>query len=223
MLKEFKKEAKKHVYNRRDEIINHYSQHYSVSKVMRDFGLSEGARRWIEKILKEEDIYQGTGGLQALKKVERIESTMMKRYGVRNAGQLDHGGWKLLNGREKTDPEFISDFNVFKGDVERLTKKNRKKMIPSKYCYYTGIKFVDEEVDNPNPNDQRKRTIDHKISVWDAYFVHNFAAEDVSNTSNLVYCIRYANSIKHNKSHHDFKKTANIIRKRFIDEGFASN
>jgi hypothetical protein len=206
----------------RDEIIHHYTQYYSVSHILRDFGFKGSYRGPIEDILKSEGIYQGVGGKTAQARVKKIESSMMSKYGVKNYGQLHHGGYSGLNSIERTIPNFIEKYKKYVEDSKIIVHVNRKKLIIPKFCYYTGIMFVDEELERVNPNDYRKRSLDHKISLWYG-FMNGISLDNINDVGNLIYCLKYCNTMKGIMNHVEFRKYAIEIREKFINEGYKHN
>ena len=203
-------------------IVEEYKQSYSISEIIRNNKFTEGSRRHIEVILKKEGIYEGVGGKSALYKQKKIRNTMRSRYGVNNIGQMPGMGWNLRNNIEKSPIIFLEEMKIYCDLVDTITKKNKKLMISTPYCYYTGIQFVDEVKDKVNPNDQLKRTVDHKISKW-VGFICNILPEDIASIGNLVYCLKYCNSLKNNMSEEMFLPFAQKIRELLINEGYKSN
>ncbi len=209
-------------------IIVQYEKLYSVTKVLNlikiQYNIKLG-RKPIEDYLKSIDIYEGLNGENYLKtKVANNEKILMERYGVKNWGQTENGGYKLQNKIPYERLNFIDkDIKKYKTNVEKLTRLNIKKMkmIPE-YCFYTGIKFIDCEQNKVNPNDPRKRSIDHKIPVIICYF-NNIPAEKTASIDNLVFVLKYVNSIKGNTLHESFLNIAPKLRKAFINAGYKSN
>ena len=205
------------------DIVEEYKKSYSISEMLRTLGLinSTGARGHIKSILVEKGVYQGVGGLSALHKQTRIQKTMKDRYGVINAGQMPNGGWKH-NDVEMNSVSFLKEFTSYCIDVDKYTKINKKRMIMSNHCYYTGITFADVMMDKVNPNDPLKKSIDHKISKW-AGFMTGESPDMIGSTQNLVYCLKYCNTIKNQMCEDTFKPYAFIIREKLINEGYSSN
>lgn len=206
---------------KQNQIVELYKQSYSISNVISTLELSSGARRHIETLLKAEGMYEGIGGKSALYKVKRAQDTFKARYGVINPGQLPGGGWKH-NKVPKTQINFITDFKIYSDQVDIITQRNIKKMLPVEFCYYTGIRFIDSYQDVINPNDLLKRSCDHRISKWIGYMM-DILPDNIGDISNLCYCLRYCNTLKSNMSEDQFRPLAAIIRERFINEGFESN
>jgi len=205
------------------DIVEEYKKSYSVSEILKNLNLytSKAARNHIVSILKNEGIYQGVGGLSALHKQKKMQKTMMDRYGVINHGQLPTGGWKN-NDAEKSKLLFLDNFKEYCKHVNIHTNRNKKLMIKSKFCHYTGIAFVDDTKTHINPNDSLKRSIDHKISKWIG-FMSKLPPDFIGSTTNLVYCLKYCNTVKNQMDDQMFMPFAKIIREKLIDEGYKSN
>lgn len=192
-----------------------------MHRLCREFGYSGGFDRHVANLLKEEGIYQGVGGLSAKYKAERIKQTVQKKYGVDNISKLEGYGW-VGNKHDKTEVLWTIEKQKYFDEVDRITTINKKKMILSKYCHYTGIRFVDDITDKINPNDLLKRTVDHKTSKM-VGFLLGIPAEEIADVGNLVYCLRCCNTWKNIMTEEQFKPFAEKIRERFIDEGHESN
>lgn len=212
---------KEMIYANSEYIITQYHQSYSVSDIIEKNKYAISTRKYIVELLKNEGIYQGVGGLSALYKQNKIKTTCMERYGVENIAQHPDYGWKN-NNIEKINISFKSDIDKYKESVISLTKINKKYMIETQYCYYTGIKFADDILDCVNPNDYLKRSLDHKIPIIIGFF-NNIEPEIVSSLGNLVWCLKYCNTIKNNMTEDQFKPLALHIRERLINEGKESN
>lgn len=202
--------------------IEKYQDTYSVSEVLRTFNDGVGRGR-IVKVLKEAGIYEGLSGPNYLKKkVENNEKIMMDKYGVINWGQTKEGGYKKQNKIPYQKISYLDDqYKEYRAAVEKETRKNIKKIDLPKHCYYTGIQFADEE--GPvNPNDPRKRSVDHKVPVIICY-LNGIPVEQAGNIDNIVFVLKYVNSVKSNTEHESFLAISHKIRKVFINEGYKSN
>lgn len=203
-----------------------YKKTYSVTKVLlaiKDKFEMDISRKPIENYLKYLDIYEGLNGPNYLKmKVENNKKIMMKKYGVENYGQLKNSGYVILNNIEYTKISYIDEeYKLYRNAVNKETKKNIKKMDVPNYCYYTGILFADIE-GKSNPNDPRKRSVDHKIPIIHCY-LNGISIEKASSIDNIVFVLKYVNSIKGNTLEESFIPLAKKIRKVFINEGYKSN
>ena len=193
----------------KEQIISAYKETYSVSQVLLYFGYtvtSSSKRNKITKMLKEEGVYDGAYGKNAVrKKIERIEKTNLEIYGVKNYSYTKHGSLNLHNHRDKTSFPIVEEFRLYQQQVTYETKKTIRKLkhIPKPtHCEYLGVEFVDDNI--ANPNDQLKRTIDHKKSVYNCW-LDGLSPEEASHQDNLVWICRYANSIKGNADYDDIK------------------
>jgi hypothetical protein len=204
-------------------IIETYKKEYSVSEVIKKCPKGIGRKR-IENILKSVGIYEGINGENYLrKKVEKQEKLMMEKYGVKNWGQTKDGGYKKQNKIPYKKISFLTDeYKDYRVQVEKETEKNIKKhfKIYPKYCFYTKILFADEE-GSVNPNDPRKRSVDHRIPVLHCY-LNGVSVENASHINNIVFVLRYVNSVKGQTLEDSFLPIVEKIRKVFINEGYKS-
>lgn len=209
----------------RDEIIRQYQECWSVSEILINlYGSSKcsGSRRWVTKILEDEGIYLGSSSTKSndycRSRVEKIKATCLERYGVDNISKVSGYGWKN-NDVKKTELCWMKDYDAYCRLVDLETRRNKKKMISADYCYYTGIKFADSSsVGLVNPNDPLKRSVDHKISKLFG-FMTNIHHINIGSVGNLVFCLKYCNTMKNNMSCEQFKPFAEIIREKMIHEG----
>jgi hypothetical protein len=191
----------------RDEIISVYKQTYSVIQVLEHFGYSRKSvegRKQITDILKEEGIFEGLTGPNVIKmKHQRAKKTMLEKYGVDNYSHTECGSKNLHNHRQKSYFPVIEEFRKYQSEVNKETKKAMRKIKDKPtHCEYLGIKFVDDKI--ANPNDQLKRTIDHKKSVYNCW-LEGISAKEASSPDNLAWVCRYINSIKGNADYDDIK------------------
>ena len=213
----------------KEKYINEYLETYSVSELLRRYYESDNiCRNELVKILKAADVYEGLNGPNFLKKkAENHKQYMIETYGVENYGQLPGCGWDQLNKVPYTKFNFFEEgLKDYKKKVIKLQKKylnecKRNNLIPD-YCEYTGILFADSEFNSVNPNDPRKRTIDHKVPIIYCFF-NNISPEDCSTPDNMAFVLRYINSIKGNTLHESFIPIAAKVRKALINEGYPSN
>ena len=126
-----------------DHIKQHYVENYSVSKIIEEINdegfVSLFTRREIEKILKESNLYEGLNGENYLKaKVKNHVKTLKERYGVENWGQMSDGGYKKANRIPYDKISFLdTEYKQYKEQVEKITKRNTKKIEKPDYCSYT--------------------------------------------------------------------------------------
>ena len=199
------------------EYVNAYKECYSVSEVLRIY--NDIGRDKLVKILKNYGVYEGLTGKNYLrKKAENYVLTMKSKYGVTNWGQIS-GGWTEQNKIPYNKIDVLdTKYKAYRIEVEKISKRTLKNLVKPDYCEYTGILFADAEY-NPNPNDPRKRSVDHKIPLIICY-LNDIDSEIAGARENLVFVLRYVNSIKGNTLHDSFITIAQKIRKVFINEGF---
>ena len=191
----------------REEVISVYKETYSVTQVLKHFNYPHGnseRRNEINTILKEEGIFEGSTGPNVLKKKqERIERTNLEKYGVINYSQTDGGKNNFHNQRERHSFCIdVDDFKVFQEQVRTQTKKNIRKIKDRPtHCEYLGVEFVDDNI--CNPNDYRKRSIDHRKSVYSCW-LDNMSVEETCHPDNLSWVCKYVNSVKGNTDYEDF-------------------
>lgn len=87
------------------------------------------------------------------------------------------------------------------------------------YCYYTGIKFADVEKQFVNPNDPRKRSLDHKIPLAICY-IKGMTMDEANHPDNLCWCLKVINNIRGTSDLESFKPIAEYYRKKFIEAGY---
>ena len=97
-------------------------------------------------------------------------------------------------------PELLSDFENYKRDVLKQTRKHKKKLFTDwdGLCYYTKkniLKFYDKE----DCNNLNFPVIDHKMSIFDG-FNNNISHMIVGGIDNLCICTRKINGIKNKRS-----------------------
>jgi hypothetical protein len=201
-----------------DEIIEYYKNNPNVNDVVSTFGLSRVA---VVKLLKQVEAYKGFGR-QPSRSIKRM-NTLQQRYGVTNYGQTPMMRQRLMerNSIPYNQPLFLADLYSFRKNVDTITARNKKLLLNTGYCFYTGIRFGDV-IRPTNPNDPIKKTIDHKISIVDGY-LRKYTAEEIGGLSNLCWAIKYCNSFKGNMSANDFIYYSRLIRERFIDAGYEHN
>ena len=200
----------------RYEVISVYKKTYSVTEVLKHFGCPRGnsdMRMKINDILKEEGIFEGNSGPNVNRlKQEKIKKTMLKKYGVDNYSYTKGGTTNLHNHREKSSFPIVESFREYQRQVNIETKKVVRKIKdrPSK-CEYLGLDFVDDNI--ANPNDQLKRTIDHKKSVYNCW-LEGISVKEASSPDNLAWVCRYINSIKGNADYNDIKHIFSKIKNK---------
>lgn len=190
-----------------------YKKTYSISQCIdelrKDFILGPPTiRTIITQYLKNSSVFEGNSGknTQAMKQ-KRIQQTMMERYGVINWGQTKEGGYRKQNKIPYNKLKINDELSLFKKKSDRIARNyldqcKKNSMVPDK-CHYTGITFNDVLLEQVNPNDPFKRTIDHKIPVVEM-FLKGKTPEETSHPSNLVFCLRIVNTYKANSSEEYF-------------------
>lgn len=189
-----------------DDILNLYDQGYTIHELINNFNI--GRNRIEKHIVNSGRILRGFNFL-GNRKNEKTKQTLFKKYGVINPGQLTTGGYGMLNTIPYKKPSFYSTFIEYRKQVELLTQKyikqlKKEKRLP-KQCYFTGILFADEKNIKVNPNDWYKRTVDHKKSVL-LGFLQNETPEVVANPDNIIFVLKYVNTIKGNMPEDVFKQ-----------------
>jgi len=207
-------------------IVGLYKSTYSVSEccnILQDKFLLGHAviRKIVTAILKERNVFEGiTGEHMQSAKQAKMKKTMLFRYGVINAGQMDGNGFKQQNKIPYTSPVFFEKYNKFRKLVDYQTRKTVSKLAKPVYCEYTGVMFADNQQLDVNPNDPCKRTVDHIQSVYECFF-KGWTVEQTSGIDNLIFCLRLCNTIKGNNEVNHFRlNIANNIREGFINEGY---
>lgn len=210
-------------------IEDQYTTQYSTTKVIElvkerfDDNIGRGP---IVDYLKSVGLYEGLNGPNYLKKkVEKQVEYLKNTYGVVNWGQMSDGGYKAQNKIPYQKLKLVEDLAVYKEQVEKLTKRAVQKLkqlnqIPT-HCAYTGVEFADVR-GQANPNDPRKRTVDHVVPVMQCYLLE-WPPEKAASLDNIEFVLRVVNSIKGNTSFENFKEFVPIIKKALLNEGYQSN
>lgn len=204
-----------------NEVVSRYKETNNVSLIIREFDIS---RNCLLRVLRDLDIYEPSSSESRKARSLAIKTAMQDKYGIDNPGQFESQRVALnaRNSIPKTYLKLTDDFKIYCDQVDYITNKNRKNLIDSGYCFYTGIKFIDVDNNQVNPNDPLKRSIDHKMSKLEGFY-SGFPAEAIGSLSNLVFCLRYCNSVKGNMNIMSFQLLAKQIRERLINEGHQSN
>lgn len=153
---------------------------------------------------------------------KRVQQTMLERHGVINAGQLPGGGFGTRNNIPYKKPKVSEDYLKYRKQVDQQTPKTVAKIkkegrLPDT-CYYTGVRFADAELDVVNPNDPLKKTVDHRIPVSAGFFT-GMTVSEVCSETNVVFCLKIVNTLKHNDTEESFRKSILPgLTKRLTDE-----
>jgi hypothetical protein len=209
-----------------NKIIEIYKEHYSVSEVLRQinvFSEKKISRQNIVTILKNAGIYEGINGENYIKvHRNRVNKVIKDKYGVNNYGTISGGFGESNKIPYRNVKGLTDDFQEYKRAVSRLTIRAIKKLKKPEFCEYTGIKFCDVIGIRSNPNDPRKRSVDHRIPIIICY-LNGINIKDAASLDNLAFVLRYVNTIKANTDYNSFLPIATKIREVFINEGFESN
>lgn len=208
----------------KQQIINIYQTEWSVSEIDRQMNKGLKPRKYgregIVKVLKESGIYEGlTGKNYVAKHLARVKRAMLNKHGVENYGKISRGFKKNNSLPLETINFFDTDYKIYRSLVDRLTARNIRKKVDTGYCEYTGIQFIDYDGRSVNPNNPRKRSVDHKIPISVCYLT-GISAEDAADLKNLAFVLRYVNTIKANSTLESFLNIAEKIREVFINEGY---
>ena len=203
------------------EIINAYKENPSLTDISNAFNVSVDPLR---RFLKNAGVYDPYSKKSLNLRSEKVKSTLNEKYGedVNNVSKLHIDKLKRRNALPKNEIPFIEEFKTYSWYVNHYTNKSVKKLIDSEYCYYTGVRFADYfMIEGVNPNDYLKKTIDHKISLLYG-FLTGIDPKIIGDVTNLVYCIRYCNTIKSNGNVNDsdFQEICRQIRRKLIDAGY---
>lgn len=203
-----------------EDILESYTLDPNVSDIIKKFGAS---RNSIVRLLKSKGLYKGLDGYSP-SRVAKVKSSIQAKFGddIINYGQTKGMRDKLKerNNRPFNVVPWKEDLSLYKRKCDKLTIKNKKFVYKADYCFYTGIKMLESNLHNPN--NPLLRTLDHKISVVEGFML-GIDPEVISSPTNLVYCIRYINTLKGNMSADDIIKLVPFIRKELINAGYEHN
>ena len=202
--------------------IEMYQDCFSVSELLRECKDGVGRIR-IVRILKNAGVFEGINGVNfSRKRVAKIKKTVQERYGVSNYSKIK-SPWAEINKTPYKQVEaFAGVYTDYREKVRKYSKNQIKGVILPNYCFYTGICFIDVEQQKVNPNDPRKRSIDHKKPIIHC-FLDGDTITSAGHISNLLFVLKAVNSIKGNTQHESFLPLAEKIRKVFINEGYSHN
>jgi hypothetical protein len=105
------------------------------------------------------------------------------------------------------------------GKVKHSRKDAKPVLEEYDYCYHTGIRFIDAEVEFPNPNDPRKRSLDH-IKPLVVCFIEGLSMDEANHPDNLCWCLKCVNNVRSCTDIQSFKIIADYYRNQFIKEGY---
>ena len=201
-----------------EQLVEVYKQTYSVTEVLKVTTLG---RKKVVAILKDAGVYEGLNGANYLAaKVKKHKEVMQAKYGVDNISQIRDNKLIRSNKIEYKNFTFDDELHLYIKNVRNHTKNlvTRRKLIKlADRCYYTGIEFADVYKEEVNPNDPLKRTVDHKHPILLCYF-DGWSVEKAGGEDNLVFVLRYINSLKSNTSHECFIPIAKGLKERLKNE-----
>ena len=87
------------------------------------------------------------------------------------------------------------------------------------YCYHTGIKFADAGQQHTNPNDPRKRSLDHIIPLAICY-IKGMTMDEANHPDNLCWCLKVINNVRGTSDLDSYKPVADFYRQKFIEAGY---
>ena len=193
----------------RSEVVkNDYLSGYSIHSLCKKY---EVGRPFIERCIVKTGVelrgFKYDDNSREFKQ-KQMRDTLMDRYGVINYGQLDNQGYSGLNKIPYEYPAFFDNLSVYRKKIEMLTQKIVRRLkvegnLPT-HCSVTGIEFADR-AGKVNPNDFRKRSADHILSILYCY-IHKISVEEAANINNITFMLKYCNTIKGNMNLQDFKE-----------------
>jgi len=126
---------------------------------------------------------------------EKSKNTCLEKYGVSDFNNVEKATKTKIENGNMVSSDKISEWDNYKRNVRRLTRKNKIKL----YKKWNGYDYYDNEyiAENFLLNHTNKNfpTIDHKISVFYG-FHNNISEEDISNIDNLCITKRSVNAKK---------------------------
>ena len=208
-----------------DDIIQLYKECYSVSEVLRQLAANgeKYSRQNIVTILTNAGVYEGINGENYIRvHRNRVNKIIKEKYGVDNYGTISRGFGDSNKIPYKKITYLTADFQEYNRSVRLVTSRVLRKVAKPEFCEYTGIKFCDTNGIRSNPNDPRKRSVDHKTPLV-ICFLTGINIKEAASLDNLAFVLRYVNTIKANTDYANFVPIAIKIREAFINEGFESN
>ena len=140
---------------------------------------------------------------QSIEIRNKIISTCLERYGVEHPSQYYKIKERTLLSRNCNRRYDLSEYEIYRYKVDKLTSKNKKKLYEmwNGYDYYENIYIKDNFILNFRCSDYP--SIDHKKSVFYC-FLNNISQEECSNIDNLCITTRSNNSKKNRKNEKEF-------------------
>lgn len=198
VMQQYPKMAEQYEWsNDKYEIGNNYIQEIGNTHV--------GPIKYVVDSLKDSGVYSRS----TRSKIQKMQKTMLRKYGVTNAGQLGDSR-RLLSDRNRatvTKVETVEYISYYKA-VERLTNKVRRKWkISNRFSkdYYTKLPFLKELSESDQMQGDLYPTLDHKLSVRYC-FMRNLSPEACAAEENLCWTFRYLNSRKGELTEQPFRQ-----------------
>jgi len=164
---------------------------------------------WVQDKIKQTNLekFGVEYSLQSKEVKERSKSTNLLKYGTEYSCQSNIIKEKILNTKIRNgnaiDPVFLSEFNIYRKEVDNITKKSKKELFNN----WNGYDFYDNEYIKENLNLHYNSpiypTIDHKKSIYYG-FQNNIPAKEIGNLSNLCITKRQINIKKNKKTEIEF-------------------
>lgn len=164
---------------------------------------------WVQDKIKQTNLekFGVEHSLQSelIKKIGK--ETNLLKYGTEYACQNNTIKEKILNTKitngNAIDPIFLSEFNIYRKEVDNITKKTKKELFNN----WDGYDFYDNEYIKENLklhyNSPTYPTIDHKKSVFYG-FKNNISPQVIGSLSNLCITKRQINIKKNKKTEKEF-------------------
>lgn len=190
-----------------DNLMSKYFTEEEISLIegVSDYQKSQGGGvEMVRQFLKKKGVIMFcTPGQQ-----KHLEETLLTNYGIINYGQSKKAR-DALSKRNHMKVEKVSwskSLNEYTKRVDRLTRREKRKLEREKCDYYTGLPFVEEFGDSELMQGDFYPTIDHKLSVAYCYF-KGIPVEECARRDNLCWTFRYINSKKGMLTEEQFKDT----------------
>lgn len=213
----------KTIYKKKGNIIKklYIDDEYSISELCRIYGF---LRKNLELFLKNDNIEIRGVHLHTNRAKKLSKEKCLKKYGVDNISKLESNRKKMKEWNKKAysengnlkikhewlmyitgkcvHPTFKKQFELYKEKVLQVTKIEKKKLIFTGKCYYTGVNIHNDT----NKLDNHYFSIDHKISILHG-FENGLPYNYIGSNVNLCYCSRICNSIKREMNEDEFKNS----------------
>lgn len=200
----------------KQQIIKLYKETYSVSAVLRELEGTGIGRERVTKVLTDEGIYEGLTGPNYLAKMK----ARVRVY--QDAAEPNRAQLTLMESNKIPYERFTFEesFKTYRKAAERHSRATAESMVKPDYCDYTGVRFIDAEQELVNPNDPRKRTIDHKKSIIQCW-LEGMTPQECAAPNNISFVLRYINNLKGNDNLKSTMPVINLVKEKLIAEGYA--